>query len=70
MPFTIAELVPMILALRDTCLGIIELAHPETRPEVKEEYKQAFQSVGVCSNQLTTEQLRQQRQTWGQMFKV
>ena len=31
MPFTLAELVPMSLALRDVTIGLVELAFPETR---------------------------------------
>ena len=43
MPFTLSELVPMSLALRDVALGLVELAFPESRPVVKEEYQQAIQ---------------------------
>ncbi len=43
MPFTLNELVPMSLALRDVTLGLIELAFPESRPVIKEEYQQAIQ---------------------------
>ena len=43
MPFSLSELVAMSLALRDACLGIIELAHPDTRPALKEDYRAAFQ---------------------------
>ena len=41
MPFTLKELVPMSLSLRDVTIGLVELAFPESRPVVKEEYKQA-----------------------------
>ena len=70
MSFKLEELVPMILLLREACLGIIELAHPETRPEVKEEYKVAFRSVGVQQPELTKLQLQQQCATWGHLFRV
>jgi ubiquitin-protein ligase E3 C len=43
MPFTLSELVPMSLALRDVTLGLVELAFPESRPTVKEEYQHAIQ---------------------------
>jgi len=33
----------MSLALRDVALGLVELAFPESRPVVKEEYQQAIQ---------------------------
>jgi len=45
MPFTLSQLVPMALSLRDIALGLVELAFPESRPSVKEEYKQAVRSV-------------------------
>ena len=45
MPFTLSELVPMSLSLRDVTIGLVELAFPESRPVVKEEYKQAVMSV-------------------------
>ncbi len=41
MPFTLAELVTMSLSLRDVTLGLIELAFPQSRPVVREEYQQA-----------------------------
>ena len=41
MPFALKELVPMSLSLRDVTIGLVELAFPESRPVVKEEYKQA-----------------------------
>ena len=41
MPFTLEELVPMSLSLRDVGLGLIELAFPQSRPAVKEEYQLA-----------------------------
>ena len=41
MPFTLSELVPMSLSLRDVTLGLIELAFPQSRPAVREEYQRA-----------------------------
>ena len=41
MPFTLSELVPMSLSLRDVTLGLIELAFPQSRPAVREEYQLA-----------------------------
>ena len=70
MPFQVHELVPMSLALRDTCLGIIELVHPDTKPSLKEDYKKAFQSVGIMQNTLTAAQVQQQQRTWAYVFKV
>ena len=45
MPFTLKELVPMSLSLRDVTIGLVELAFPESRPVLKEEYRQAVKSV-------------------------
>lgn len=70
MPFQVDELVPMSLALRDTCLGIIELVHPDTKPSLKEDYKKAFQSVGIVQNTLTAAELQEQQKTWAYVFKV
>ncbi|KAI0217696.1 Ubiquitin-protein ligase E3C [Lamellibrachia satsuma] len=70
MPFQVGELVPMSLALRDTCLGIIELVHPDTKPSLKEDYKEAFQSVGIVQNTLTAAELQDQQKTWAYVFKV
>ena len=38
MPFTLSQLVPMALALRDVALGLVELAFPESRPAVRGRY--------------------------------
>ena len=45
MPFTLSELVPMSLALRDMTIGLIELAFPESRPVIRDDYKNAVKSV-------------------------
>jgi len=45
MPFSLAELVSMSLSLRDMSLGLIELAFPESRPTVRDDYKQAVNAV-------------------------
>ena len=70
MPFNVMELVPMSQALRDVCVGIIELAHPDTKPLLREDYMKAFHSVGVQRNILSLGELQQQRDTWAYLFKV
>ena len=70
MPFNVKELVPMAQALRDACVGIIELAHPDTKPLLREDYMKAFHSVGVQHNTLSLNELQQQRDTWAYLFKV
>ncbi len=60
----------MTQALRDVCMGIIELAHPDTKPAIKEDYKLAFQSVGALKNIMSAEQVTTQLVTWAYLFKV
>lgn len=70
MPFSLGELEVLSRALRDACIGIIELAHPETRPEVREEYRLALQSVGVVQRTCSQSQLRVTQLMWRRLFKV
>lgn len=70
MPFQLHELVPMTQILRDVCLGIIELAHPDTKPALKSAYTTALHSVGVPHKTYTEEELYKQRETWAYLFKV
>ena len=74
MPFQISELIPMSQALRDACLGIIELAHPETKPALRDDYRAAFISVAsgpsVVGAMMTLDDLQKQRNTWAQLFRV
>ena len=60
----------MSQALRDCCLGLIELSHPESRPAIKEDYKKAFQSVGAVQNVMTEDELHDQLETLAYLFKV
>ncbi|KAK2860103.1 hypothetical protein Q7C36_004269 [Tachysurus vachellii] len=64
MPFSLPELVTLSRCLRDTCLGIIKLAHPETKSGHSAEYAAVFPSVDVK----TSSQVQQKR--WLQLFKV
>jgi ubiquitin-protein ligase E3 C len=70
MPFQLRELVPMTQILRDVCLGVIELAHPDTKPALKSAYTTALHSVGVPQRTYTEEELYKQRETWAYLFKV
>uniref|UniRef100_A0A674GXF7 Ubiquitin-protein ligase E3C n=1 Tax=Taeniopygia guttata TaxID=59729 RepID=A0A674GXF7_TAEGU len=70
MPFTLEELVILSRCLRDACLGIIKLAYPETKPEVREEYIAAFQSVGVTKNTEMQQCIQTEQKRWIQLFKV
>ena len=44
MPFTLDQLVPMSLTLRDVTLGLVELAFPESRHQLSEGYKMALRN--------------------------
>lgn len=70
MPFTLEELVILSCCLRDACLGIIKLAYPETKPEVREEYIAAFRSVGVTTNTEMQQCIQTEQKRWIQLFKV
>ncbi|KAG8573428.1 hypothetical protein GDO81_012404 [Engystomops pustulosus] len=70
MPFTLEELVILSRCLRDACLGIIKLAYPETKPEMREEYMAAFRSVGVTTNVEMQQRIQTEQKRWIQLFKV
>ncbi|XP_058284568.1 ubiquitin-protein ligase E3C isoform X2 [Hylobates moloch] len=70
MPFTLEELVMLSRCLRDACLGIIKLAYPETKPEVREEYITAFQSIGVTTSSEMQQCIQMEQKRWIQLFKV
>jgi len=67
MPFTLSELVPMSLSLRDIALGLVELAFPESRPSVREDYRQAVNSVRNVSQEL--DESPNDIAMWSHMFK-
>ncbi|XP_022110390.1 ubiquitin-protein ligase E3C-like [Acanthaster planci] len=66
MPFQLDELVHMSLVLRNACLGMIECAHPETRPSVTKDYRRAMASVGVISHTDSGDEAAM----WMHVFKV
>lgn len=70
MPFTLPELVPMMIQLRDVCLGIIELAHPDAKPTVNEDYRIALKRTGVKTRNNNTKENTKQTMQWGHLFKV
>ncbi|KAL0618586.1 Ubiquitin-protein ligase E3C [Plecturocebus cupreus] len=69
MPFTLEELIMLSRCLRDACLGIIKLAYPETKPEVREEYITAFQSIGVTTSSEMQQCIQMEQKRWIQLFK-
>lgn len=68
MPFSLDELVPMTLMLRDSCLGIIELAHPDAKPMITDDYKEALRLTGVKDIDQQTRD--QETRRWAYLFKV
>ncbi|KYN18133.1 PREDICTED: ubiquitin-protein ligase E3C [Trachymyrmex cornetzi] len=64
MPFTIAELAVLSGHLKGVCLGLVELAFPDTRPTVRDDYKNAV--LGPTS----AVQCRHDTQIWTHLFKV
>uniref|UniRef100_A0A8C4QGR2 HECT-type E3 ubiquitin transferase n=1 Tax=Eptatretus burgeri TaxID=7764 RepID=A0A8C4QGR2_EPTBU len=72
MPFSLSELVEMSLRLRDACLGIIQLAYPDSRPELRDSYAQALQGsiVGRSVTQPAEQRLQEQRTRYTHLFKV
>lgn len=54
MPFTTMELVTLSTHLKEVCLGLVELAFPDTRPTVGEDYKNALGSSCTIGTPLIT----------------
>ena len=63
MPFSLAELPPLSLQLKEVCLGLVELAYPDSRPTVRDNYKSA-----VGSHEQTTPS--NSTHLWSHLFKV
>lgn len=64
MPFTTAELVVLAGHLKGVCLGLVELAFPDSRPTVRDDYKNAI--LGPIS----AVQSQHDTQIWTHLFKV
>lgn len=54
MPFTTTELVTLSIHLKEVCLGLVELAFPDTRPTIGEDYKNALGSSCTTRTHLIT----------------
>ena len=65
MPFTLPELVNMSQHLRDICLGLVELAFPESRRVVREDYRHAVESV----KQEQVEEGGEEVRVWSHLFR-
>ncbi|XP_063238622.1 ubiquitin-protein ligase E3C isoform X2 [Bacillus rossius redtenbacheri] len=62
MPFHVRELVPLSLTLKEVCLGLVELAYPDSRPSVRDDYRTALHGRDQRGSQDT--------QLWSHLFKV
>ena len=60
----------MAVALRDACLGIISLAHPESRPNLGEDYKKTFTSVAGPHSSKGSFSVQKHRETLAYLFRV
>ncbi|CAB4065040.1 unnamed protein product [Lepeophtheirus salmonis] len=69
MPFTLKELTPMSLNLRDVALGLIQLAFPESRLTIREDYQLAVQSARSPSNKMNKEDPKDVTM-WSHLFKI
>ena len=70
MPFMVSDLVPMVIVLRDICLGIIELAYPDARPTLNDDYRHALTKTGVKARNNNVKEVSRQTVQWAYLFKV
>ena len=72
MPFTLSELIPMTVYLRDACLGIIELVHPDSKPILAFKGDSSARNILGEKRQyvMTHEEFQKQRKMWIYLFKV
>lgn len=68
MPFSLSEMTGISLTLRDVCMGLIDLAYPETRHTFNDDYVNAMKSVGskTFGRHVTISEVKR----WNQLFKV
>lgn len=62
MPFSLSELVGMSVKLKEVSLGLVELAFPDSRPSVKDQYKSAVHP--------DEEDVPANTAMWAHLFKV
>ena len=67
MPFTLDELVTISLRLKEVSLGLVELAFPESRPSVREDYRTA---VSTLNDHPLVSPTTRDTQMWAHLFKV
>lgn len=67
MPFTLEELLPVSTMLKEICLGLVELAFPETRASLTEHYRSMLSSLHHRRDK-TEEQIN--THIWSHLLKV
>lgn len=67
MPFTLDELINISLRLKEVSLGLVELAFPESRPSVREDYRTA---VTTLHEHPVVSPTAKDTQMWAHLFKV
>ena len=61
MPFSLNEMVELASILRDVCLGLVELAYPDTRPST---------SFNFIKTRTSTGNTQEDTRLWMHLFKV
>ncbi|KAF7992978.1 hypothetical protein HCN44_005759 [Aphidius gifuensis] len=67
MPFTMTELIPLTNYLKSVCLGLVELAYPDSRPTVRDDYKKAVLGKTIIADD---EDNKKNTQMWVHLFKA
>jgi ubiquitin-protein ligase E3 C len=62
MPFSLTEVVELASILRDVCLGLVELAYPDTRPSTSFNF--------VKTRTTSTGNTQEDTRLWMHLFKV
>ncbi|XP_061509954.1 ubiquitin-protein ligase E3C [Anopheles gambiae] len=81
MPFSIPELIPLSTTLKEISLGLVELAFPETRSSLHENYRtmisslsggeaRSFGGTGSLVGRQRSQPYEQNRQIWPHLLKV
>lgn len=70
MPFTLEEIVPLSTTLKEICLGLVELAFPETRHNLNDNYRTMLSSLADKTNtdQKVADQIH--NNVWSHLLKV
>lgn len=72
MPFTLQEIIPLSTTLKEICLGLVELAFPETRSSLRENYRDVLSSINrnSSSGYRTSHNTDINKSIWPNLLKV